>query len=200
MKSLQSQHHRRQALFSLAALTAVLALAGCAAPPRSQHVDRVKTVAMPAPPPAIAEVIPPAPYVDSYWIAGHWTWDKDEYIWANGHWEQARPEMVYQQAYWNVEHGGWVFHQGRWVQLIAEPRSIPMVVTVAPPAPRVEVVRNAPGPNHVWIGGYWQWSGGQHNWVAGHWEARRAGYFWVPGHWLRVGNGWRFSGGYWQRY
>ena len=72
-----------------------------------------------------------------------------------------------------------------------------VVVTEAPPAPRVEVIPAAPSPAHVWVGGYWSWQGRwvwvpghwasrpapSSTWVAGHWAPRRRGYVWVPGHW-----------------
>src|ERR1700689_5601547 len=49
------------------------------------------------------------------------------------------------------------------------------VVTVAPPAPQVEVVGVAPTPGYVWFGGYWNWVGGPHVWVGGHWGPGRPG-------------------------
>ena len=86
------------------------------------------------------------------------------------------------------------------VELVQQARVAPIVVNVPPPMPRVEVMPPPPGPGHVWIGGYWRWSGSRHEWVAGHWEARRDSAFWVPGHWYRSGGGWTFAGGVWQQY
>jgi hypothetical protein len=71
------------------------------------------------------------------------------------------------------------------------------VVTVAPPAPEVEVVGVAPYPGAVWIGGYWNWVGGRHVWVRGRWEAGRPGYRYEPHMWRREGNGWREAPGRW---
>jgi hypothetical protein len=73
------------------------------------------------------------------------------------------------------------------------------VVTVAPPAPQVEVMGVAPAPGYVWMGGYWDWVGGRHVWVGGHWMAGRPGYHWVPHHWVAVGGGYRLSAGHWER-
>src|ERR1700684_3948154 len=73
------------------------------------------------------------------------------------------------------------------------------VVTVAPPAPQVEVVGVAPTPGYVWFGGYWNWVGGQHVWGGGHWGPGRPGYRWVPHAWVRAGGGWRMSEGHWAR-
>ncbi|PYM16587.1 MAG: hypothetical protein DME18_01060 [Verrucomicrobia bacterium] len=71
------------------------------------------------------------------------------------------------------------------------------VITEAPPPPQVEVVPAAPGPDHVWIEGYWVWRGRwawepgrwalrPHNhavWIRGHWAHRRHGWAWLPGRW-----------------
>jgi len=73
-----------------------------------------------------------------------------------------------------------------------------VLVTQAPPSPRVEVQTVAPGPGYVWTGGYWSWTGTNYVWtsgswvvrprptavyVRGHWARRPGGYVWVPGHW-----------------
>ena len=83
--------------------------------------------------------------------------------------------------------------------IVEEPRYRPEVVTVAPPAPQVEVVGVAPAPGYVWIGGYWNWAGGRHVWVPGRWEAGRPGYHWVPHHWVAYRGGWRLDRGHWAR-
>jgi hypothetical protein len=73
-----------------------------------------------------------------------------------------------------------------------------VLVTQAPPAPRVEVQTVAPGPGYVWTPGYWRWTGTDYVWtsgawvvrpranavyVRGHWEHRAGGWVWIPGHW-----------------
>jgi WXXGXW repeat (2 copies) len=73
------------------------------------------------------------------------------------------------------------------------------VVTVAPPAPQVEVVGIAPAAGYVWFPGYWNWVGGRHVWVGGYWGAGRPGYRWVPHTWVRYGGGWRMAPGHWAR-
>jgi len=74
------------------------------------------------------------------------------------------------------------------------------IVTVAPPAPEVEIHDVAPVAGYVWIGGYWNWVGGRHTWVAGHWEAPRPGHRWVPHTWVRAQGGWRLDQGHWERH
>ena len=73
------------------------------------------------------------------------------------------------------------------------------IVTVAPPAERVEIITPAPSPNHVWIRGHWGWQGGRHIWVGGFWELRRPGQVWVDGHWVAHRHGWVWVGGRWAR-
>jgi hypothetical protein len=73
------------------------------------------------------------------------------------------------------------------------------VVTVAPPAPQVEVVGVAPQPGFVWVGGYYNWVGGRYTWVGGHWDGGHRGYHWVPHAWVRGGGGWRMQRGHWAR-
>lgn len=70
-------------------------------------------------------------------------------------------------------------------------------VSVAPPAPQVEVIGVPPQPGYVWLGGYWNWVGGRHVWIGGHWAAPRPGYRWVPHEWVRAGGGWRLREGHW---
>ena len=71
-------------------------------------------------------------------------------------------------------------------------------VTVAPPAPRVEAVPVAPGPQYSWDPGRWAWNGASYEWVAGHYVARpRAEAQWIAGHWANGPNGWVWEEGRW---
>jgi hypothetical protein len=75
----------------------------------------------------------------------------------------------------------------------------PIVVNEAPPPPHVEIVRNAPGPQYVWIPGFWEWKN-RWSWMNGHWEIEpHPGAVWVPGRWIRrSGGGWTWVRGYWR--
>ena len=72
-------------------------------------------------------------------------------------------------------------------------------VTIAPPAPQVEVLGAPPVAGYVWLGGYWNWVGDRHEWVGGHWAAPRPGHHWVAHQWVRQGDGWRMKPGHWER-
>ena len=79
--------------------------------------------------------------------------------------------------------------------------SAEIVVPVAPPAPRVEVVPEIPverRDREYWQPGYWKWNGQAYDWAEGRYVVRpRTGAVWVPGHWERRGGGWIFVDGRW---
>ena len=64
-----------------------------------------------------------------------------------------------------------------------------------PPPPRVLRVRPvAPGPDYMWIDGYWYAAGNRYRWHDGYWtRPPYGGAHWVPAH----HDGDRFFDGYW---
>jgi len=73
------------------------------------------------------------------------------------------------------------------------------VAPTAPPAPQVEVVPAVPGPDYIWVPGYWGWNGRVWVWVGGRWSVRPwHGAVWVGGHWGRHGRGYVWVGGRWR--
>jgi len=73
-----------------------------------------------------------------------------------------------------------------------------VVVQEAPPPPQAEVVPVSPGPDYVWIDGYWAWNG-RWVWTPGRWKIRphlRA--VWAPGHWIHGRHGWVWAPGHWR--
>ena len=73
-----------------------------------------------------------------------------------------------------------------------------IIVEVAPPAARVEVVP-APRTGYVWAPGYWGWRANNHYWVNGHYIRERHGYHWVPHRWDDRDGRWYFHEGRWER-
>ncbi|MGA3065828.1 MAG: hypothetical protein ABSF29_03160 [Tepidisphaeraceae bacterium] len=68
-----------------------------------------------------------------------------------------------------------------------------------PPQDQVEVVGVAPGPDYIWIGGYWVWHGDHYDWIHGRWGHRPwGGAVWVGGHWQHGSGGWFYARGYWR--
>jgi hypothetical protein len=55
----------------------------------------------------------------------------------------------------------------------------------------------APGPQAVWVGGYWHWTGIQYAWIPGHWDAPPPGATWsAPVYTARDGRYFYESGGW----
>jgi YmgG-like glycine-zipper protein/YXWGXW repeat-containing protein len=70
--------------------------------------------------------------------------------------------------------------------------AVPVYPTYAG-APEVTVAQ--PGPNSVWVPGYWEWTGNGYTWTPGYWTMP------PPGFAVFVRGGWVFRGGgyYWRR-
>ena len=73
-----------------------------------------------------------------------------------------------------------------------------VVVQDAPPPDQVEVQPPAPGPEFVWVGGYYGWYGGRYSWHHGYWRRPPYGYHvWVRDHWAYGPRGHVFVRGHW---
>ena len=71
-------------------------------------------------------------------------------------------------------------------------------VGIAPPPVVVETRPVAPGPGHVWVGGFHRWDGHAYLWVPGHWaQPPRHHTAWVAGHWKHAHGGWYWVDGHW---
>ena len=68
---------------------------------------------------------------------------------------------------------------GAAIAPIASHAAVGIVVGVAPPAPRVEIVPAA-RVGYVWTPGYWRWNG-----VAPHWSAYGSRWHYTAGYWAR---------------
>lgn len=71
----------------------------------------------------------------------------------------------------------------------------------APPPMRHEVVVGVrPGPDYIWIGGFWDGSPGHYAWVPGHWDRPPHPHAqWFAPHWDRDRDGhWRQTRGEWR--
>jgi hypothetical protein len=78
--------------------------------------------------------------------------------------------------------------------------SVNIGVDAGPPPPREEVIVASPGPDYIWIAGYWDGAPGHYSWTRGHWERPpHGGAHWLPprwergndGHYRKVEGGWR---------
>jgi WXXGXW repeat (2 copies) len=73
-----------------------------------------------------------------------------------------------------------------------------IIVEIAPPAPRVEVIPEQ-RRGYTWAPGYWGWQNNKHVWVNGRSMRSRAGYQWAPDHWNEVNGRHQYEAGHWAR-
>lgn len=86
-----------------------------------------------------------------------------------------------------------------WLMLGAGVAQAQVVVGVAPPPLRREVVPVAPGPRYVWEPGYYRWHHHRYYWVPGRYVVPPGPrVIWVPGHWVPRGSGYVWVAGYWK--
>jgi hypothetical protein len=77
---------------------------------------------------------------------------------------------------------------------VVEVEAPPPVVIEAPPPPRVYRVAPRPGPEFVWVEGYWFPQGRRYSWHNGYWtRPPYAGAFWVEPYYARGA----YVAGYW---
>jgi hypothetical protein len=68
----------------------------------------------------------------------------------------------------------------------------------APPADVEEVQPPQPGPEFVWVGGYYGWFGGRYAWHRGYWRRPPYGYHvWVRDRWVYGPRGYVHVRGHW---
>lgn len=74
-------------------------------------------------------------------------------------------------------------------------------IHAGPPPPRheVRVERDRPGPDYVWVDGYWAGEPGHYTWVAGRWDRPpHPGARWVSPRWEHRGDRYVFIQGGWR--
>src|SRR6185436_11247156 len=81
---------------------------------------------------------------------------------------------------------------------LASPAFSAVIVRVAPPPPREEVVPE-PRRGYVWVNGYWDYSGKRHRWVKGKWVKERRGYHYAQPNWVERDGRWHLDRGNWRR-
>ena len=74
-----------------------------------------------------------------------------------------------------------------------------VIVREAPPPIIVEHRPPPPGPGHIWIDGYWNWSGQRYAWQGGHYAVPpRERAVWVAPRYERHEQGYRYTPGQWR--
>jgi hypothetical protein len=73
-----------------------------------------------------------------------------------------------------------------------------VIVHEGPPALIVERRPPPPQPGHIWIDGYWHWTGHKYNWERGHWvRPPREQMIWIGPRYERFEREWRYHPGHW---
>ena len=85
-----------------------------------------------------------------------------------------------------------------WTALRPAASTAQLIVQVAPPPPRVEVVP-APRRGMVWSPGHWEWRHQRHVWVPGTWIQARPGYVYAQPEWRQVNGRWAWQAGHWNQ-
>lgn len=153
-----------------------------------------------APPRPIVEVQTRSPGSGYVWVPGRHTWRNGRWEWVGGGWVMPpQPGAIYVEGRWDEHSRNWT--EGHW-EVTGGPGPGPIgaeLIVEAPPPPRHEHRGHAPGPDYVWIDGYWGWHGRRHEWVEGRWERPPHGRReWVAPRWEHRGNGYVFIEGSWR--
>ena len=70
--------------------------------------------------------------------------------------------------------------------------SVQIGLDAPPPPPRAEVIvqSSRPGPDYVWVAGYWDGTPGHYSWVGGHWDRPPHGHArWIAPRWEKDHDG-----------
>jgi len=70
--------------------------------------------------------------------------------------------------------------------------------TGRPPAVRYERRAARPGPDYVWVAGFWDWDGARWRWIPGRWELRvEPEAYWIAPRYVRSDRGYIYEPGHW---
>ncbi len=159
------------------------------------------TQAVPKRPPTPIEELPPEekPEGEVVWVGGYWGWDDDrqDFLWVSGCWRIKPAEKEWVAGYWRQTGDEFQWVPGFWNATPRDNRPPEVTYYPEPPAPPNVAPGVAPGPDMIYVPGYWMWNGDRYAWRAGYWNRARQGYLYVPSHYRWTPSGYVFIGGYW---
>ncbi len=131
------------------------------------------------------------------WIPGYWEWDGEEesdFIWISGIWRDIPPKQQWVPGYWQEFEDGYrrvsgFFTKNELDEVTYLPQP-PKAVESGPSAP-------APGPEHFYVPGSWEYVNSQYNWRPGYWAPARENWVWIPDQYVWTPRGCVFVNGYW---
>jgi len=75
------------------------------------------------------------------------------------------------------------------------------VVAAGPPLPPDEIIVAAPSPYHVWVPGYYTYTGGTYIWIQGSYQVPPRGRTrYVQGEWVKTPKGYKHGRGHWNNF
>ena len=69
-----------------------------------------------APPAPYVEVVPVAPYAGAVWLNGYWGWRGGRHQWVGGHYEQPRAGYAWAPHRWVQHDNRWHLEGGVWLK------------------------------------------------------------------------------------
>ena len=76
---------------------------------------------------------------------------------------------------------------------------VALYARTAPPPLQAESFGSAPGPDYVWMNGYWGYRGDDYVWIPGRWEKPPRGHrHWEAGRWEHRGDRYVWRDGQWR--
>lgn len=192
--------------FTLLAAACAAALAVTAR--AETHVSIELGLRLGPPPPFVVREAPPRPVIVErqysapgpgfVWIPGHNSWVNGRWTWFPGTWVRPpQPNTIYVAGRWDEHSRNWI--ESHWELAPPPPPPTPIVIMEAPPQLRREHAGYRPGPDYVWIDGYWAWHGRRYEWVPGRWDRPPHGHGkWNAPRYERRGNSYIFIEGSWR--
>ncbi len=162
-------------------------------------IDPAPSLLVPKEPPAMVDELPPEFRPDGdemVWIPGYWGWDADrkDYIWISGVYRVPPEGQRWVPGYWQAADGGWQWIPGFWLEDAVE-----TIEYLEPPPVSLEAgpTSPSPGPDYVYIPGYWHYAPTGYQWQVGYWYPGQMNYVWVPPRYIWTPAGCIFVNGYW---
>jgi hypothetical protein len=89
--------------------------AGCVKNQESLDSPNTILLVSSAPPAAKSDTQTAPPGPGYIWVAGHWSWQQEQWVWIRGRWEEKRPGYTFVMPRYEDRDGRQVYVLGGWV-------------------------------------------------------------------------------------